>query len=222
MRAWNFSTNGTPGDILSLNSAHPVPPPPTGSNLLVRVCYVGLTSAGMNLMRDVPSILRRNAIPEMDFSGYVALAGPSAGSLFAPGARVFGTLHPASSLFSGAGALAEYLVVPSDLVQIVPSNVRLAEATALGGLAQTGLNMVEKAFVAKGHRILIHGASGGVGIIATQLAKARGATVIATCSKRNFEMVKASGADEVSHARHSMLPFLSFRFFFFLVRWFDC
>lgn len=199
MRAWNFSTSGAPNQILSLNPAHPAPSPPTGSKLLVKVSYVGLTSAGINLMRDVPSILRKNAIPEGDFSGHVALAGPSAGPEFSAGTRVFGTIHPTAGLLSGAGTLAEYLLVPSELVQVVPSNVRLKEATALGGLAQTALKMVETAVVANGHRVLVHGASGGVGIVALQLAKARGAIVVATCSKRNFELVQAAGADEVSH-----------------------
>lgn len=141
----------------------------------------------------------------MDFSGYVALAGPSASSLFPPGGRVFGTIHAISGLVSGAGALAEYLPVPSDLVQVVPSNMSLKEAATFGGLAQTALKMVETASVASGHRILIHGASGGVGIVATQLANARGATVVATCSKRDFEMVKVAGADEVSHATRLVL-----------------
>lgn len=135
----------------------------------------------------------------MDFSGHVQAAGPSADAVFAPGTKVFGTIHPTSGLTSGAGALAEYLVTPSNLVQVVPPNVRLEEAAALGGLAQTALKMVEKAGVAAGHRVLVHGASGGVGIAALQLATARGATVIATSSKRNMEMVKDAGADLVSH-----------------------
>lgn len=175
-----------------------MPPPPTGSNLLVKVSYAGLTSAGVNLMREVPSFLRKNAIPEMDFSGHVEAAGPSADAVFAPGTKVFGTINPTSGLTSGAGALAEYLVTPSNLVQVVPANVRLDEAPALGSLAQTALKMVETAGVAAGHRVFVHGASGGVGIAALQLAKARGATVIATCSKRNMEMVKDAGADHVS------------------------
>jgi NADPH:quinone reductase-like Zn-dependent oxidoreductase len=134
----------------------------------------------------------------MDFSGHVQSAGPSADAVFAPGTKVFGTIHPTSGLISGAGALAEYLITPSNLVQVVPPNVRPEEAAALGGLAQTALKMVETAGVAAGHRVLVHGASGGVGIAALQLATARGATVIATCSKRNMEMVKDAGADRVS------------------------
>lgn len=209
MRAWNFSASGHPSSILSLNSAHPVPPcPPTSDKLLVRVSYVGLTSAGVNLMKDVPSILRRNAIPEMDFSGHVVVAGSSTSSVFALGARVFGTIDPTSGVLSGAGTLAEYVLVPSHLVQVVPQNMKLEEAAALGGLAQTALKMVETAAVTDGHRILIHGASGGVGIIATQVAKAKGATVVATCSKRNFEMVNAAGADEVGDTGHHMFLLL--------------
>jgi NADPH:quinone reductase-like Zn-dependent oxidoreductase len=149
-------------------------------------------------MREVPSLLRRNAVPEMDFSGHVVLAGPTANPALSPGMKVFGTISPASGLLSGAGSLAEYIVIPSDLVQTIPPNVRLDEAATLGGLAQTALKMVETAGVVQRHWIMIHGASGGVGIVATQLAKAKGATVVATCSACNIDMVKAAGADEVS------------------------
>lgn len=201
MRAWTFSTSGPPNQILSLDPAHPVPKPPTGSNVLVRISYVGLSSAGINLMREVPSILRRAAIPEMDFSGHVVLAGPSAQETYTPGTRVFGTINPTSGLLSGAGALAEYVLVPSDLIQVVPSNTSLEHAASFGALAQTALKMVESAGVINGSWILIHGASGGVGIMATQIAKAEGATVVATCSTRNAEMVKAVGADEVGDSK---------------------
>lgn len=197
MRAWNFSTAGAPGNILSLNSSHPAPSAPTGSNIVVKVSYVGLTSAGVKLMEQVPSILRKNAIPEMDFSGHVEVAGPSADPVVGPGTRVYGTINPTSGLTSGAGALAEYIIIPSNLVQVVPPAMDLREAAALGCLVQTALKMVDTAGITSGNRILVHGASGGIGIAALQLAKARGANVIASCSKRNVELVKAARADQV-------------------------
>jgi NADPH:quinone reductase-like Zn-dependent oxidoreductase len=138
----------------------------------------------------------------MDFSGRVVLAGSSVESKFSPGTRVFGTANPVSAVLSGTGTLAEYISIPSNLVQVVPSKMHIRDVATLGGLAQTGQKMVDNAAVSAGHRVLIHGASGGVGIIALQLAKARGATVVATCSERNVRMVKAAGADEVSYARN--------------------
>ena len=149
-------------------------------------------------MRDVPSILRRAAVPEMDFSGHVVLAGPKANPALPSGTRVFGSVSPGSSVLSGVGTLAEFVEVPSNLVQAIPPNTRLDEAATFGGLAQTGLKMVETAGADKGHWTLIHGASGAVGIVATQLAKAKGATVVATCSASKFDMVTAAGADKVS------------------------
>ena len=196
MRAWTFTSSGKPSDILTLNIDQPTPPTPTGSNLLVKVSYAGLTSAGVNLMHDLPSFLRRRgAIPEMDFSGIVVAAGPGASALLTPETRVFGSFSPAAGL-GGAGTLAEYISIHSDFVQPVPAEMATKDAAALGGLAQTALKMVETAGIEKGSRVLIHGASGGVGIMAVQFAKARGAYIVATSSKRAMGMVKSAGADE--------------------------
>lgn len=149
-------------------------------------------------MNDVPSFLRKNAIPELDFSGIIAVTGPSVPPIFTPGTRVFGTIPPAASAFSGVGTLAEYTIVHSDYVQVIPSTIAFEEAATFGGLAQTALKILEKGAVAGGDCILIHGASGGIGIMATQLAKAKGATVVATSSSSKLQMVNNAGADEVS------------------------
>lgn len=198
MRAWTFSSSGDPDLILKLSTTHPVPAPPTGSKLLIRVSYVGLSSAGTNLMHDIPSILRENAIPEIDFSGHVALTGPSAPSEFKVGTLLFGAIPASSSVLSGAGTMAEFVLVPADNVAVKPAGIRLIESAGLGGLGQTGLKMLEKAAVCSGDRILIHGGSGGVGIIAIQAVKAMGAVVVATCSGANAGPVREAGADEVS------------------------
>jgi len=205
MRAWTFNARGSPEQVLSLSSSLPVPSAPTGSNVLIKISHAGITSAGVNLLQDIPSFLRKNAIPEVDFSGIAVLAGPSVPSTFAPGTRVFGAIPPSSSVLSGVGTLAEYVVVPFAYTQVIPSNMSFEGAATLGGLAQTALRMVEKADVKKNDRILLHGASGGVGMVAIQLAKARGATIVATCSSAKFQMVQSAGANEVS-------PLLAFKF----------
>ena len=199
MRAWTFSKSGDPERVLSLNTSHPRPRDPTGSSLLIHISHTALSSAGVNLMHDLPSFLRKIAVPELDFSGEVVQTGPSAPSQFAQGTRVFGSVPPSVSIFSGTGALAEYVVVPSDYVRILPAKMRFEEAAGLCCLAQTAQKMVETASIASGHRVLVHGASGGIGLMAVQLARAAGGTIVATCSKRNFEMVKRAGADEVSN-----------------------
>ena len=108
---------------------------------------------------------------------------------FRPGEEVYGQ--------APSGAFAEYVVVPARLIAPRPSNLSFEEAaatpwalTALQGLRDAGR-------LKAGQKVLIHGASGGVGTWAVQIAKALGAEVTAVCSTRNVEMVRALGADEV-------------------------
>jgi len=139
-------------------------------------------------MRDVPSMLRRKkAIPELDFSGRVAVSG--ARSEFRVGSPVFGTVPSRSHVLSGVGAMAEYIVVPAAYVAAKPDSMSFAEAASLCCLAQTALNMVEKANVTEGDVALVHGGSGGVGVPAVQILKARGVKVVATCSENNMGIV---------------------------------
>ena len=197
MRAWTFTARGTPRNVLSLNLAYPVPPPPAGSNLLVRVSHVALNPGSHFLMNLIPSIIGRTAIPELDFSGHVQLAGPAAPSHFAPGTAIFGSVS-APALVAGGGTLAEYVIVPADLVAVKPANVGFAEAAGSSSVGQTALNMIKKAGVKAGDRVLVNGASGGVGTMVVQAAKVSGLEVVATCSDANAEMVKGLGADRVS------------------------
>lgn len=152
-------------------------------------------------MRDVPSILRRNAIPELDFSGTVVRAGPSASSKFPVDTPVFGSVPPSASVLSGVGTMAEYLVVPSSSVAIKPAKISFAEAAGLSSLGQVALEMVHRAHVKSGDLVLVNGGSGGVGSVVVQAAKAAGAEVVATCSEANVNIVRELGADEVSLTR---------------------
>jgi len=197
MRAWTFNRAGTPQNVLKFNPARPTPPPPTGSNVVVRVSYVALSSAYTDLMNNVPSILRHSAIPEMDFSGFIAQAGPKASSELSPGTAVFGTIPVLSSLFFGAGALAEYIVVPAGNVVVKPKMVGLSEAAGLTSLAHTAVLMVERAKITARARVLVHGGGGDIGAMALQIAKSAGAVVVATCSESKINMVLQLGAEKV-------------------------
>ena len=148
-------------------------------------------------MRDIPSVLRKNAVPEIDFSGHVAACGPRCPPEMTPGTAVFGSVSLSGHLFSGQGVMAEYVVVPVDCVAVIPQNFGLAEASGLNGLGQTALCMTEKAKLKAGDTILVHGGGGDLGMIAIQAAKALGAYVVATCSERKMEIVRSLGADEV-------------------------
>jgi NADPH:quinone reductase-like Zn-dependent oxidoreductase len=96
------------------------------------------------------------------------------------------------------GAFAEYVCVPADQIAPKPANLTFEEAAAMplaGGTALEGLRDV--AHLGAGQRLLVNGASGGVGTFAVQIGKAFGAEVTAVCSTRNVELVRSLGADAV-------------------------
>lgn len=202
MRAWVFSSRGLPRDVLSLEHTFPVPEPPAKDNLLIRISHVSLNPGCYITMANIPPLVRRiirgnaTAIAEAEFSGLVHLAGPSAPAGLGAGTRVFGNF-PMMQLIAGAGALAEYIVVPASSVAVIPSNLSLVEASGLGGAGQTAWNMFLNVDMKEGDRLLVNGGSGGVGTMVIQIAKARGAYVIATCSEPTADLVKSLGADEV-------------------------
>jgi NADPH:quinone reductase-like Zn-dependent oxidoreductase len=200
MKSWIVVKNGVPADALTLKADVAVPPTPTGSNIIVKVSYVALNPADLHFMANIPSWLpfRRNATPGLDFAGEVVQVGPSAQAKLRVGTEVCASMG-VSQVASGNGSLAEYVVVPADLVAVKPSSLSMAAAAGLAGVAgQTAAIMIRESNVKKGDKALINGASGGVGSVLLQILKARGAVVTAICSKANEEFVRRLGADEVS------------------------
>ncbi|KAI8711675.1 PKS-ER domain-containing protein [Fusarium sp. LHS14.1] len=204
MQAWTVSTSGAPEQVLSFSPSSPMPPKPKGSQVLVRISHAALSSAGKTLMMVVPSALRKNAIPELDFSGCVVLAGPDVPPRLGPGTPVFGTVSKYATAVSGHGTLAEYLLIASDCIAIKPTNMKFAEAACLSVLGQVAMGMIQKAQVKKGDRILLNGSSGAVGTAAIQLAKHLGAYVVGVCSGSKADIVKGVGVDEVVDYRQVM------------------
>ena len=125
-----------------------------------------------------------------DYAGIVEAVGKNV-SQFKPGDEVFG---------ARTGAMAEYLCTLADRggVAVKPANISFEQA---GGVAVAGLTALQglrdKGQVRPGQKVLINGASGGVGTFAVQIAKALGAEVTGVCSARNVEMVRSLGADHV-------------------------
>ena len=104
--------------------------------------------------------------------------------------------------FAGQGTLAEYVKLPAKLLALKPKEMSWTEAAGSGVVGQT-VNTILKAagpLVGKGKRVLINGASGGIGTVLVQRVKAEGAVVVGVCSEGNFELVTGLGADEVSVA----------------------
>jgi NADPH:quinone reductase-like Zn-dependent oxidoreductase len=194
MKAVRYCEYGRPDAVLKIEQVEK--PVPNDHQILVRVRAVSLRffDGGM-LGGSIPGRLLfglrkpKNTIPGSDFAGTVEAAGSSV-TEFKPGDEVFGVR---------AGCLAEYICVRADRGAVVlkPANVNFEQAAsiptalvALQGLRDTGQ-------VRAGQKVLINGASGGVGTFAVQIAKAFGAEVTGVCSTRNLDLVRSLGADHV-------------------------
>jgi NADPH:quinone reductase-like Zn-dependent oxidoreductase len=130
----------------------------------------------------------KNPVPGTDIAGTVEAVGPQVQSL-RPGDEVFGWC---------TGAFAEYVRTPEDQLLKKPANLTFEQAAAVGVSASTALQLLrDDANVQPGQKVLINGASGGVGTFAVQIAKAFGAEVTGVCSTKNLELVRSIGADHV-------------------------
>jgi NADPH:quinone reductase-like Zn-dependent oxidoreductase len=164
--------------------------------VLVRVRAAAVNIGDWHLLRGVPYVMRvvsglrkpKREIPGLDIAGQVEAVGGSVGR-FHPGDEVFGWCN---------GAFAEYACAAEDHLLSKPANLTFEQAAAVGDSALTALAAVrDQGKVQAGQRVLINGASGGVGTFAVQIAKSFGADVTGVCSTRNVEMVQSIGADRV-------------------------
>jgi len=132
-----------------------------------------------------------NKILGADIAGRVEAVG-AAVTTFQPGDEVFGVSA------GSAGAFAEYACTSENNVVIKPSNLSFEAAAAVPVAALTALQCLrDDGQIQPGQKVLIHGASGGVGTFAVQIAKSFGAQVTAVCSPRNLDMARSIGADHV-------------------------
>ncbi|SEE25199.1 NADPH:quinone reductase [Amycolatopsis lurida] len=192
MRAISQNRLGGPEVLELVDVERPVPGP---TQILVRVHAAGVNpvdwktreTGGIGPMGDPPFILG------WDVSGVVEEVGAGA-SLFSPGDEVFGM----PSFPFQAGAYSEYVAAPSRHFVRKPSTLDHVHAAAvpLAGLT-VWQSLVDTADIRPGQRVLIHAAAGGVGHLAVQIAKARGAYVIGTASAAKHEFLRGLGADEL-------------------------
>jgi NADPH:quinone reductase-like Zn-dependent oxidoreductase len=194
MKAIVYTDYGSP-DVLRLEDVDR--PVPRDDQVLVRVRAASVNPLDWHYMEGMPYVARLMAFgllePKVtrlgvDFSGTVESVG-----------RNVTALKPGDDVFGGkTGAFAEYVCVSTDRIARKPANVTFEQAASVPIAAVTALQAIrDKGEVLPGRRVLINGASGGVGTFAVQIAKSYGAHVTGVCSSRNVDLVRSLGADEV-------------------------
>ncbi len=197
MKAIVRHTYGSP-DVLQ--PAEFPTPAPQDDEVLIKVEAASVNAADWRMLRAEPFLARldvglltpRNKILGFDVAGRVAAVGRTV-KQFAVGDEVFGNLYELRG-----GAFAEYVAAPERLLVRKPANLSFEQAAAVPMAAVTALRgLREHKQLQPGHKVLINGASGGVGTFAIQIAKALGAEVTAVVSSRNVELARQLGADHV-------------------------
>ncbi len=197
MKAIVYTEYGSP-DVLQLQEVDK--PTSKDDEVLVKIQAASVNAGDWHALRGTPFLQRlesgfpkpKNTILGADVAGRVEAVGANVRG-FQPGDEVYGDLY-----WSGFGAFAEYVCIPEHAVALKPANISFEEAAAVPQAAFTALHALrDQGQVQPGQKVLINGASGGVGTFAVQIAKAYGAEVTGVCSTRNLDMVRSIGADHV-------------------------
>ncbi len=184
------------GRVENLKMVELEKPVPTDSEVLIKVKAISINPVDVNA-RAYDGVLNwifetnRPVILGWDISGEIVEIGKNVTS-FKIGDEVFGMVN----FFGNGKAYAQYVASPENHIALKPKQVTNSEAAAVSMVGSTAYQaLIDIANIKKGDRVLIHGASGGVGHIALQIAKSFGAYVIATSSAKNREFVLSLGAD---------------------------
>ena len=188
-----------PPELLQLQEVER--PVPGADQVLVRVLASSVNFANRALVTGEPFIVRlmvgglrepKIRIPGGDIAGRVEEVGVNV-TQFQPGDEVYGDLADA-----GFGGFAEYVTAAESIVAPKPANLSFEEAAAVPQAAVVALQGLRNlGQIQSGQKVLVVGASGGIGTFGVQLAKAFGAEVTGVCSTRNLELVRSIGADHV-------------------------
>jgi NADPH:quinone reductase-like Zn-dependent oxidoreductase len=193
MKAIVYRRHGRP-DVLSCEEIKK--PTPQDGEVLIRVRAASVNPLDWHLIRGEPFIarlmvgLRRSKLkrPGVDVSGEVDAIGSNV-TQFKRGHEVFGSCR---------GAFAEFACAPESALAIKPRNATFEQAASVPVAGFTALQgLRDKGRIRPGQKVLVNGASGGVGTFSVQIAKSFGADVTGVCSTRNVEMVRSIGADRV-------------------------
>lgn len=197
MKAIVYTEYGSP-DVLHLEDVEK--PVPAADEVLIKVQAASVNAADLHFLRADPFPIRfmagllkpKNTILGADIAGRVEAIGSSV-TQFKPGDEVFGDLSGC-----GLGGFAEYVCAREDVLVLKPASLTFEQAAAVPMAAVTALQGLRThGRIQPGQKVLINGASGGVGSFAVQIAKSFGAEVTAVCSTRNVAMARSMGADHV-------------------------
>src|ERR1700730_4683212 len=195
MKAVVYTNYGSP-DVLGIRDVKK--PMPNDDQVLVKVHAAAVNPLDWHFMEGTPYIMRAMGVglrkpkdPRLgvDYAGQVEAVGKNV-TQFKPGDEVFG---------GKTGAFAEYVCARADrAIALKPANITFEQAASVPIAAITALQALrDKGKVQPGQKVLINGASGGVGTFAVQIAKSFGADVTGVCSTRNLDLVRSLGADHV-------------------------
>ncbi|MGB5059264.1 MAG: NAD(P)-dependent alcohol dehydrogenase [Candidatus Promineifilaceae bacterium] len=197
MKAIVCTKYGSP-DVLQLQEVEN--PSPKDDEVLIKIHAASINSRDWRMMRANPFFIRlmpggflqpQNKILGGDVAGRIEAVGRYV-KQFKPGDEVFGYLPSAT----GRGTFAEYVCANENAITLKPANLTFEQAAAVPLAALTALQgLRDNGHIQSGQKVLINGASGGVGTFAVQIAKAFGAEVTAVCSTRNLDMAHSIGAD---------------------------
>jgi NADPH:quinone reductase-like Zn-dependent oxidoreductase len=197
MKAIVYTQYGSP-DVLELKEVEK--PAPKDDQVLIKVLAIAANAGDLHLLRADPFLVRLMAgllkpkynILGTDVAGRVEAVGGNV-KQFKVGDEVFGNVSP-----YGWGGFAEYVCAHEDAFVLKPSRLTFEEAAAVPMAATTALQgLRDHGKIQPGQKVLINGASGGVGMFAVQIAKSFGAEVTAVCSTRNLDIARSIGADHV-------------------------
>jgi len=194
MRAITYTEYGSP-DVLRFTDV--AKPAPKDNQVLIKVRAASVNALDWRMMRGKPLFARlmigglrkpKLTRPGVDVAGQVEAVGKNV-TQFKPGDEVFGACR---------GAFAEYVCVIEDKLALKPANISFEAAAAVPVAAISALQgLRDEGRIRRGQKVLVDGASGGVGTFAVQIAKSFGAEVTAVCSTRNVDTARSIGADHV-------------------------
>lgn len=194
MKAAVYTRYGPP-DVLQIRDVEK--PVPNDNEVLIKVRAASVNPLDWHFVRGKPLFVRlmiggllkpKDTRPGRDVAGQVEAVGRNVAQ-FKPGEEVFGACR---------GAIAEYACAREDRLALKPASISFEDAAAVPVAALTALQgLRDKGRIQRGHKVLVDGASGGVGTFAVQIAKSFGAEVTAVCRTRNVDTARSIGADHV-------------------------